>query len=311
MPPRKSSRSASPAKKPAKASSLVSADAALAAYGGWWMLIFMVMLVNPAWLLGMYEVPLDDLKKETKDYISVLFWMQNWAVWGIGCAMPTFVVRRDGSTKTKSMICAANLASLVVFVIVGEWQFYPIWSDLGMPDHGAHFNRAIMAVLAVAMFLGWKDSGSIKPDLRLLSKPTASASSIALCYHALLCGLFGAMMLFNMDGLFEQYGFKSDGILAKWAHATFNGIAQSLVSIFISSSCMLGADAKATAGLVRMIWYLYGLMFVAGAIGITFSQHYLFPDMPVEGQYFNLGLWFIGSALSMKAMTGALPFMKK
>ena len=49
----------------------------------------------------------------------------------------------------------------------------------------------------------------------------------------------------------------------------------------------------------------------SGAIGNTFSQHYLFPDMPVQGQYFNLGLWFIGSALSMKAMTGALPFMKK
>ena len=105
--------------------------------------------------------------------------------------------------------------------------------------------------------------------------------------------------------------FKSDGTLATWAHATFNGIAQGLVSIFISSTCLLGADAKATAGLVRMIWYLYGLMFVAGAIGITFSQHYLFPDMPVEGQYFNLGMWFIGSSLSMKAMTGALPFMKK
>ena len=119
------------------------------------------------------------------------------------------------------------------------------------------------------------------------------------------------MMLFNMDWLFKQYSFKPDGTLAKWVYAIFNGMAQCLVSISISSICMLGADAKATAGLVRMVWYLYGLMFVSGAIGKTFAEHYLFPDMPVESHYFNLGLWFIGSALSMKAMTGALPFMKK
>eukprot|EP01043_Picozoa_sp_COSAG02_P051402 COSAG02_NODE_5405_length_4355_cov_12.651325_3_plen_275_part_00 len=274
-------------------------------------MIFMAMFVNPGWLLGMYEVPLDDLKNDTKNYISVLFWMQNWALWGIGCTMPTFVVRRDGNQKTKSLLCIANLACLAVFFIVGEWKFYPIWSELGMPDRGAHFNRAITAVLAVAMFLGWKDSGSVKPDLSLLSKPTASASSIALCYHGFLGFLFGAMMLFNMDGLFDQYGFKSDGILSKWVHATFTGLAQALVAIFISSTCMLGADAKATAGLVRSVWFLYFGMFVAGAIGNTINQLYLFPEMPVEGQYFNLVLWFIGMALPQKAMTGALPFLKQ
>ncbi len=307
---RKSSRSASPAKKKAAGGGSVSADKALLATGAWWMTIFMAMLVNPAWLLGMYEVPLDELKADTKDYISVLLWMQSWALWGIGFTMPTFTVRRDGSAKTKSLMCAANLASLVVFMAIGEWKAYAMCTELGMPDKGAHFNRAIMAVLAVVNYFGWKSSGSVMPDLSALKTPLASASSTALCYHGFLCAFFSVMMLVNMDGLFDAYGFKSDGILAKWVAMIFTGIAQSLVGIFITSSCMLSADTKATAGLVRMLWCFYAMTFAVGTVMGTVSQYYTFPEMPVEGQYFNLALWFTGSALAMKAMTGALPFMK-
>ena len=207
MPPRKkSSRSASPAKKAAAGAPLVSADTALLATGGWWMLIFGAMLVNPAWLLTMYEMPLDDLKENNKDWVAVLMWCQNWGLWGLASAMPGFVVRRDGTTNTKSLMCAANIVSLMMFVAVGEWKFYPQCADLGMPDHGAHFNRAICVVLLVVSYLGWQDSGSVVPDASALTQPLASPSSTAACYHAYLCAFFGAMMLFNMQGLFDQYG---------------------------------------------------------------------------------------------------------
>lgn len=198
----------------------------------------------------------------------------------------------------------------MMFVAVGEWKFYPQCADLGMPDHGAHFNRAICVVLLVVSYLGWQDSGSVVPDASALTQPLASPSSTAACYHAYLCAFFGAMMLFNMQGLFDQYGFQQDGILAKWVTMTFTGIAQALVSIFISSACLLGADKKATAGLMRSQWGIYIMMFAAGAIGNTVNQNYTFPDMPVEGQYFNMGLWFVGAALPFKAMTGSFPMMK-
>ena len=107
-----------------------------------------------------------------------------------------------------------------------------------------------------------------------------------------------------------EAGFQQDGILAKWVTMTFTGIAQALVSIFISSACLLGADKKATAGLMRSQWGIYIMMFAAGAVGNTVNQNYTFPDMPVEGQFFNMGLWFVGAALPFKAMTGSFPMMK-
>lgn len=224
------------------------------------------------------------------------------AQWGISTATPSLTVRRAGNTKTKSLMCVANLASLVVCFVVGEWKSYPATQALGMPDDGANFNRAVMAALIAASYLGWQSSGAAMPDVGLLGKPTASNSATALCYNAALCGLFGCMMIFNLDGLFESYGFVADGLLGKWMAMIFYGMAQSLISNLVASTCMLGADAKATADLMRNQSSFFGVLIASGCIGMTINQQLCVPDMPVGGQYFNLVLWFVGAALPFKAM---------
>jgi hypothetical protein len=124
--------------------------------------------------------------------------------------MPGFVVRRTGTQKTKSLLCGALFLCGLVLFGVGEWKSYPLLAELKMPDKGAHMNRAINVIQCTLLALGWKSSGSAIPDVKAFYAPTASMSAGALCYNAYLCALFGLMMLFNLDALFEGYGFESD-----------------------------------------------------------------------------------------------------
>ena len=43
-------------------------------------MVWLQALINPAWLLGMYEIPLDGLKGNNKDYTLVLMLFQSWAL---------------------------------------------------------------------------------------------------------------------------------------------------------------------------------------------------------------------------------------
>ena len=90
-------------------------------------------------------------------------------------------------------------------------------ADLGMPAEAVNFNRAIGAVMCTLSFLGWQSSGSAKPDLSALIAAPGDAAADALRYSIVLCALFGCMMLYDLDELFDQYGFSSDGDLKKCA----------------------------------------------------------------------------------------------
>lgn len=46
------------------------------------------------------------------------------------------------------------------------------------------------------------------------------------------------MMLFNMDGLFEKYGFQPGEGPEKWVAMIFYGMSQTLLGILITSTCM-------------------------------------------------------------------------
>jgi hypothetical protein len=223
--------------------------------------------------------------------------------------MPGFVVRRTGTQKTKSLLCGALFLCGLVLFGVGEWKSYPLLAELKMPDKGAHMNRAINVIQCTLLALGWKSSGSAIPDVKAFYAPTASMSAGALCYNAYLCALFGLMMLFNLDALFEGYGFESEGLLKKWVAMIFSGMAQALVSSAIISLFMLGADKTTTGGLMRSQWCFYSMTFTMGCMASTLSMNYACPTMPVEGQYFNMGLWVVGGVLPFKAMTGKFPLM--
>ena len=88
-------------------------------------------------------------------------------------------------------------------------------ADLGMPAEAVNFNRAVGAVMCTLSFLGWQSSGSAKPDLSALTAAPGDAAADALRYSIVLCALFGCMMLYDLDALFDQYGFSSDGDLKK------------------------------------------------------------------------------------------------
>ena len=102
--------------------------------------------------------------------------------------MPCFAVRRDGNIHTKSLLCAANIASLAVAFVIAEWKSYPLCKELGMPDAGMNFNRLSLLGLLAANYFGWQSSGAAAPDVAALANPTESDSSLAMCYHAYICG---------------------------------------------------------------------------------------------------------------------------
>ena len=185
---------------------------ALLANNLWLGLISMTMLVNPAWLCKQYQVP---VTMEGNDLVMALVCFQSWAIW-LGLAVGfNNVIRREGNTEATSLACLANLATWALILAVGEMKANAMCADLGMPAEAVNFNRAVGAVMCTLSFLGWQSSGSAKPDLSALTAAPGDAAADALRYTIVLCALFGCMMLYDLDALFDQYGFSSDGDLKK------------------------------------------------------------------------------------------------
>jgi hypothetical protein len=166
------------------------------------------------------------------------------------------------------------------------------------------------AIFLVLNGMGYYTDGENFPkvDFRLLIKSPLEAgdASNAMRYSILIQALFGGMMLVNLPGLLAIYKFVPGGNTEAWVTMVFTFMASTLVIGAVTGAVLLSnssADPKTTSDLVRWQWCFYSVVFGVTCIGNTINQQNQ-PDMPVEGQYFNLGLWFIGIALAFKHMTG-------
>lgn len=297
-----SSRSPSPSRKKAAPppSGPVSAQTALTATLGWFALISASGLILPDKLMEGYQIPLDKLRKDEKAEALVIQMFQNWVLWLLLGTGIQSIVRRNGNKTSEGLCCLANLAMMLIFLGVGEWKANAGWIGLGMPEMSINFNRALFSVFVVMNYLGWQASGSPKPDLALLKGNTSLASK----YTAALCVVFGAAMLLDLDGLFEQYHFtnKKGTVEGKWIEAIFTGMGQTLIGNTIALVCMLGADKKTAGEINRWIWAFFGMQIAAGAILSPLNKKLLMTEIDPNMQLFNIGLWFAGGFLAWKEM---------
>jgi hypothetical protein len=250
-------------------------------------------LVNPAWIVALYGVPLADLKKSPADYTMVMLLMQNWGLWGLNACGMMWATRREGSTRDKSLLCLANIIGAVVVLAVSELKGNAMCADIGMPPASINFNRVVSLAFIGVNYLGWAAAGGVQPNLKLLtaSPATASDASNASRYMIVIAVIFGLMMLLDLDSLLAAYQFSAGkGPAKKWVTLVFTSMSANLITNAVTGACLLGASS-AGPSLTRWQWGFCSMVFAASCVHNTVQQNFTATKMPVEGQYFNLVLW--------------------
>jgi len=297
------SRSASPSKvKATKApAGPVSAQLANTVTLAWFMLIGLTGMVVPKTLMALYEIPLTNLEEEgKKNETLVVMMFQGWMMWMMMGTGILSIIRREGDTRTKGLVCLTSAVGMAIFLVKGEMGGHQLWQDLGMPDTPVNFNRALFAGYLVLNVMGWQDAGSPQPDFSLASAPGCWAEK----YAAVISAGFGLMMLFNIDGLFEIYKFSTGDdqkITKMWIAAIFTGMGQTLIANAITLIFTLGANCASDIN--RWLFAFYLGMFMVSCVQTT-TMGLVADTMPAEGQLFNSALWAVGCGLAWKKMVG-------
>jgi hypothetical protein len=184
------------------------ASQALNAVGGMYLFFGAFLMNFPDELMAQYGISIRSVLPDSTAMLQYQFPVKMfWAAYGVSMvtvAMVLGAVSRCGDRATQSLVCLGFTVSAVVqildtlFLSGSVALSEPINATPGM----VYFNAALLSVLAVSTYLGWRSSGAELPNVRH-SQPTTLANTLRV--NIILFALYGFGLTMNRDGMYKAY----------------------------------------------------------------------------------------------------------